>query len=307
MKIITLTLNPAFDVHCYTENFQAFSENLADVLSNDAGGKGINISRALNKNDIPNIAYVIIGEENGENFIKKLNDDSINYEAYTLDGRIRENITIHTDSQPETRISFSGFNVDNSVIDEMKEKLLKEDLKNTIVTFTGRIPKGTDIEYVKKFLLTLKSKGAKIVIDSRSFTINDIIDVKPWLIKPNEDEIKMYSDIVITDVKAAKEAAIRLKEKGIDNVIISLGGKGAVLSCDNGTFFAKAPEIKVVSTIGAGDSMIAGFLAAVSEGLTYETALKTAVSYGSAACLTEGTKPPRKEEIKKIFCDVIIL
>ena len=304
MKIITLTLNPAFDVHCYTKEFKPFLENLADILSNDAGGKGINISRALKNNEVENLAYVVVGDENKDDFLQKLKLDNINYKELEVSGRIRENITLHTESQPETRISFSGFSADATVIDKLKYELSSENLENSIITFTGRAPDGVDIAYIKKFLIFLKSKGAKLVIDCRSFAISDILDVAPWLIKPNEEEIKMYSDIEVKDEKTACDAAKALKEKGIENVIISLGGKGAVLSCDEGEYFAKAPEVSAVSTIGAGDSMIAGFIGSISKGESYKEAFKTAVAYGSAACLAEGTNPPDKKDIEKLFDDV---
>ncbi len=301
MKVITITLNPAFDIHCYAESFQPFCENLAEVISNDAGGKGINISRVLTMNGVCNVAYVVLGDENGEAFLKKLDCDKIDHKDFYVHGRIRENITLHAKNQPETRISFSGFTASKTVIDSIRQELEKEDLENSIVTLTGRIPSGLDVEYLKELLLFLKDKGAKIVIDSRSFNKKDIIDVKPWLIKPNEEEIRMYSSIAVNDLEDAKTAAQKLKSEGIENIIISLGEKGAVLCCSAGTFAAKPPEIKAVSTIGAGDSSIAGFISAISRELSYEDALKTAVAYGSAACLTEGTKPPQKKDIEAIF------
>ena len=306
MKIITLTLNPAIDVHCYTENFAPFSENLADIISNDAGGKGINISRALTENGILNVAYVVVGDENKDGFLKKLSDEKINYKELVVSGRIRENITLHTKNQPETRISFSGSNQDDSVIDEISKMLEKEDLHNSIITFTGRAPKGVNIEYIKEFLLLLKSKGAKLVVDSRSFSKEDIIDVSPWLIKPNEEEIRMYSDIEVNDTESAKKAAVMLKQQGVENVIISLGGKGAVLACDEGIFFAKAPKVEVLSTIGAGDSAIAGFVGAISSGETVKTALAAAVAYGSAACTQKGTNPPKRCDIKRLLDEVSV-
>ncbi len=300
MNIISLTLNPAIDIHCFVKTFEPFLENLAEITDKEAGGKGINISRALAENGIENTAYVVVGKENGEDFLKQLDADKINYKALFTDGRIRENITIHTENQPETRISFLGFSADESLIDNIKSMLENEELDNSIVALTGRLPDGLNIEYVKYFLKELKAKGAKIVLDSRSFSKQDIKDTKPWLIKPNEEEIKMYSDISVKDFKSAKEAAQKLKAEGVENVMISLGARGAVLCCDDGTFFAEAPKINAVSTIGAGDSTIAGFIAAIVKGKSYYEALNMAVLFGSAACMTQGTRPPKKEDIEKL-------
>ena len=104
MNIITLTLNPAFDVHCFIKGFAPYHENLATITENDAGGKGVNISRALTSCGVENLALVVLGEENGESFTRSLEADGIIYRSISVKGRIRENITVHTDNAPETRI-----------------------------------------------------------------------------------------------------------------------------------------------------------------------------------------------------------
>ena len=93
MKIITLTLNPAIDMHCYAENFEPFHENLAKITSTDAGGKGVNISRALTLNGVDNLALVVLGSENGKSFADSLKADGMELAEIYVDGRIRENIT----------------------------------------------------------------------------------------------------------------------------------------------------------------------------------------------------------------------
>ena len=308
MKIITLTLNPAFDTHCYTADFKPYLENLAKITSYDACGKGVNISRALNVTGVENTAFLILGDENGEAFKKRLTDDGISFSYLTAHGRIRENITLHTSGKPETRISFEGFTCTDNVLNDV-EKALGEDLRNTVMTFTGRAPLGVSTDALKKFLLRLKEKGARLVIDSRSFnTASDLIAVSPWLIKPNEEEISMYTDTSVTDADSALRAAREIHKKGIENVMISLGARGAVLYCREGGFFCPAPRINAVSTVGAGDSSIAGFLAAEKRGLSKGEVLKHAVCYGSAACLTEGTSAPRPSDITRLlsaFTDVI--
>ena len=147
----------------------------------------------------------------------------------------------------------------------------------------------------------MAARGVKIVVDSRSFPTEDIIALGPWLIKPNEEEIAMYSDIPVHDLESAAEAAQVLKGKGIKNVMISLGAKGAMLCCEDGCYVANAPNVTVLSTIGAGDSSIAGFVAAAKQGFPYSEMLRMAVCYGSAACMTEGTRPPRAEDITKLL------
>ena len=301
MKIVTLTLNPAFDIHCHTPSFQPFHENLARITANDAGGKGINISRALTNTGVENTALVVLGEENADGFRRCLAADGMQYCEITVGGRIRENITLHTDNAPETRISFAGFTVDDGLLEQVEKALdaLIDDCG--ILTVTGRNPSGLSMDALKRMLIRFRDRGVKLIVDSRSFSLQDLLDVRPWLIKPNEEEIGMYTDITVKDLNDAKSAADELRGKGIENVMISLGAQGAMLSTSEGAYIANAPEVKVLSTIGAGDSSIGGFCAAAKAGLPYSEMLRYAVAYGSAACMTEGTRPPEAESVKTLL------
>lgn len=303
MKTVTLTLNPAFDIHCRADGFKPYLENFADIVSTDAGGKGVNISRALKSLGAESTALILLGEENSEPFVRQLKEDGICCRTVSVKGRIRENLTLRSDGSKETRISFSGFTADENILKEL-EDMLGEELFDTVVTFTGRSAPGISAEALRGFLLRLKAKGARLVIDSRSVGISELTDIMPWLIKPNAEEIGMYTDVKVTDAKSALEAAKRLYGSGIENVMISLGGEGAVLCCADGEYYCRAPKIKPLSTVGAGDSSVAGFIAAEQLGLSGEERLRYAVCCGSAACLTEGTRPPKKEDIKRLLKEV---
>lgn len=300
MKIITLTLSPAFDVHCLTEDLRVGHENLAKIIRREAGGKGVNISRALKVNDTESLSVVLLGSENGDDFEKYLLADGLNSSTITVSGRIRENITLHTSSGEETRISFEGFSADPSVLDKIRDKLDKIQLDGVFVTLTGRAPSGIDMLHIKNFLKHLRQRGARLIIDSRSFSLADLAECSPYLIKPNQEEISTHMGKEISTLAEAIEAARAIHGQGIENVMITLGDKGAALVSDNGVWTAIPPRIEAISTIGAGDSSIAGFLYAVSEELDEGQALRRAVAFGTAACLTEGTLPPRKEDIEKI-------
>jgi 1-phosphofructokinase family hexose kinase len=304
MKIITLTLNPAFDLHCFAKNFAPYRESLADITATEAGGKGVNISRALTANGVESTALVVLGDENGDAFRRALAADGIDCLPIVQRGRIRENITLHTEGAPETRISFRGFSADASLLNRVADLLDAKLTPDTVVTFTGSLPSGVGVAHAKRMLLAMKEKGAKIVIDSRSFGLDDIREVRPWLIKPNEEEIPLYSAQPVTDLASAADAARELRGEASENVMISLGGAGAVLATADGVFAASAPSIEVRSTVGAGDSAIAGFLAAANEGLPYPEMLRRAVCFGSAACMTEGTRPPSGAAVAALEKDV---
>jgi len=296
MKIYTITLNPAYDVHAYAESFVPYHENLARVLSRDAGGKGVNISRALHEAGVANTAVIVLGTENGGEFQQAL----VGLDCLYLEkqGRIRENLTLHTPDGRETRISFSGFAVDASVLQEVAGAMDVD--ADTVITFTGRVPRGISLDAVKAFLSEMQSKGAKIVLDSKSFGLEDIYELKPWLIKPNQEEISEYFGCEIQNIWEAAKKVQMFAENGVTNTMVSLGRQGALLLTGGKQYLASPPEIQPMSTIGAGDSSIAGFLAATVAGEKPENCLKTAVAFGTAACLTGGSQPPKMEDVQKI-------
>lgn len=301
MKIITLTLGPAFDMHCHADALVLDHENLVYMDQCQAGGKGVNISRALIHNGTPNLALLVLGKENADSFMGSLDADGVTYEGICVPGRIRENITIHTGAA-ETRISFPGFRVEQDVLARVEEKLLALADNDTVVTMTGRVAEGMAVTDVITMLRKIAAKGAKIVVDSRSFSLENLQDLKPWLIKPNQEEISAYLGREVSSLEQTVTEAKALHEAGIENVMISMGGDGALLVCGEGAYIAVPPQVAVRSTIGAGDSSIAGFLACPEE--KPEARLRWAVAYGSAACMTEGTLPPDAEAVRTILPNI---
>ena len=298
MKILTLTLNPAFDIHCGVEKFLPERENYMRSYRRHIGGKGINVSRALHENGVKSLAFVVLGRQNCDDFTKELRLCGVNYMPVFVDGRIRENITIHPENAPETRISFEGCRVSRDCAESVFSVMLPLCSEETIFTFNGRMPAGLSVADIVPLLEKVKARGVRLAIDSGTFTMEDFAAVKPWFIKPNQEEI---ARLVGREVGTAEEAIIAAREiraRGIENVMVSLGGEGAVLVCPEGEFAVNVPKIDVVSTIGAGDSSVAGFCAAFAEGKTALECLINAVSYGSAACLTAGTNPPKREDVE---------
>ena len=302
MKIYTITLNPAYDVHAYAEHFAPFHENLANVTSREAGGKGVNLSRALQNGGTENTAVIVLGKDNCAEFKTELETAGLQTILLEKPGRIRENLTLHCAEQPETRISFSGFPVDDSLLGEVSA-LLDVDA-DTVITFTGRVASGMSMDKVKAFLKGLQIKGAKIVLDSKSFSLEDIFEVQPWLIKPNQEEISEYLGCEINTIEQAIAKAQIFADHGVTNVMVSLGEQGALLLNSGTCYIATPPAINAISTIGAGDSSLAGFIAAAQKGETAAQCLQNAVTYGTAACLTEGSLPPTAADIAAIFTKV---
>ncbi|MBQ0011043.1 MAG: 1-phosphofructokinase family hexose kinase, partial [Ruminococcus sp.] len=297
MKILTLTPNPAFDIHADAEELKLHHENFARVTAKEAGGKGINIARAAFAGGCPVETLVVLGEENGADFSDLLQKDGIPFTPFYIPGRIRENLTVHEENGAETRISFHGFAADASLLNRLTGHLEPALTAGDILVFSGRAPDGLPIPALVAFLTKQKERGVRLVLDSRSLSLNNLKSIHPFLIKPNEEEVSSYLGRTVSTLSEAGDAARELRKTVAENVIVSMGTLGAVLACPDGLFSAPAPTIRPVSTIGAGDSMIAGFLTGIRENASPQACLRLAVAYGSAACLTDGTRPPRKEDI----------
>ena len=303
-RIITLTLNPAFDLHYRIKGFMPYKENFVSDALIEAGGKGINISRALSAGGYKNTAFAILGKENSREFEAKLKADNVNYRAVYTDGRIRENITLHSEGVPETRISFDNFSVNAEILDELYEEMKPYLDGDTVVAFSGRIPKGITVGQSVDFLKKLKSHGVLLSVDSGSYGIEQLAELSPLLIKPNEQEIEKLIGKKVTNREEALEAAKALKVTGAENIIVSLGGEGFVHVSGEKAFAVTVPKIEPLSTVGAGDSSVAGFVGAYADGAGIEECLRTAASFGTAACLTEGSAPPKAETVKEIYSKI---
>ncbi len=299
LNIVTVTLNPAFDSHYYLKSFEARKENRVYKTLVETGGKGLNTSRALYSVGVENSAVLLVGKENGKDFLSELG--KIDVRAIFVDGAIRNNITLHPDNDKETRISLEGFNVSEDVLDEVEKVLLPLVSADTLLSFSGSLPRGISAKSVIPMLLRFREKGARLVIDSSSFTLDDLAVAKAWLIKPNEQEIAAYLGEKITDTDSACAAAQKIRQTGIENVMITLGEKGGAFAGENFSCTVTVPEIKVLSTIGAGDSTIAGFLAATKEGRPVNEVVAVANAFGCAACLTPGTQPLSKQAVDTLL------
>ena len=306
-KIITITLNPAFDLHYGMEKFEIKKENYVRSLKCDAGGKGINITRALLVNGIDSIAYVILGRDNGERFEKLLKSDNMDYVALYTDGSVRENITIHPDNDKETRISLDNFSISNKELDTLCDMILEKMDSDTIVSFSGRIPKGVEKSAVIDFLKKLAATGAKVAVDSNSFSFDDLKLLRPWFIKPNEQEISTLLGRPVTTHEDALEIAKELVAMGVsEEVMISLGGLGSVFATKDTAFTVSVPNIHPLSTIGAGDSTVAGYIAGTASARPIPERLRLAAAFGSAACLAEGTRPPMPDDIASLYENTVV-
>ena len=306
MKILTVTLNPAFDLHAMADRLAAQSENFAIPTLRQAGGKGVNVSRALLATGKESLAFVLLGEENGSEFSAALEREGLSICSLTVPGRIRENLTIHVEGEKETRISLSSPLDLQGRLAEIRAFLCNRTDPGDILLLAGSLPDGCDKESMIQMLVALREKGARIAVDSRSFSAEDLQRIRPWLIKPNEEELSALCGSPVRTQEDALRCATQLHREGMEHVFVTRGGDGSLLVCNAGVFTAHPPRVTVRSTVGAGDSSVAGFLSAYAEGESPAGCLRRAVAYGSAACLREGTSPPEKDCVEKLLSEITV-
>lgn len=295
MNIVTVTLNPAIDIHMSLDELIIGQENYVSSAHRRAGGKGVNVSRTLKAFGLASKAVIAIGKDNSREFISELQSDCLDTLSYQVYGAIRENINIHAKNGIETRINREGFALSAQDLDKIYD-LVSPD-SSTIVALCGRLPKGISKEDFALFFNRIKSSGALTVLDSSSLSLADLASLKPWLIKPNITECSGKNKNKEQLISTAKE----LCSSGVVNVMISLGGDGAIYASSDSVYTVGVPSILPLSTVGAGDSTIAGFIAAYSQGYDIKNTLALACATGTASCLTIGTEPPMREDIDRIL------
>jgi len=297
--IDTVTLNPVFDRHLYLKEFRAEKQNRALKEVVCAGGKGVNVSRVLTLLGAKNDAIAALGAYDAQEYLRLAEESSVKVRPYYVEKQnVRTNTVIHPKNAPETGVSTDSLVMSDDDLDNILKMTLAEKAEYTV--FSGRLPQGLTKAAVIGFLKALKAEGTKLTVDSSSLTVADLMEIKPWLIKPNRSEIKALG-YDVADSASAKEAAIALLSSGIQNVIVSLDGDGGIYAGEYGTYSVSVPKIeRPLSTVGAGDSTVAGFVSAIEYGYPIDKALILAFSCGTAACLTEGTEPPRRSDIEFI-------
>lgn len=303
MNIITITLNPAVDLHLSSEALIPGSHNTAKLIRRDSAGKGINVSRALLANGITSHAVVFLGKERYDDYLLPLTSLGMKVLPILVDGKVRENVNIQVGDK-ETVIATDGPSVNAEEVRLAEDAILPLIGIDTYAVLSGSIPKGSDKDAILSMLYEIKSRGAKLIIDSRSLSIEEIIALHPHVIKPNGEEAEALTGITVKSVDDGVRAAEAVREMGCENVMLTLGASGAVLASKEGVYVAKAPSVEVLSSVGAGDSTIAGYLASMALGETVSDNLRRAIAFGSAACMAEGSLPPSPSNVASLLSKI---
>ena len=299
--IYTVTFNPAIDYVVELVSFNIGEVNRTTREYMNLGGKGVNVSRVLTNLEIPNTALGFVAGFTGEALRTGLGEMGVKTDFIKLkEGNTRINVNIKGIS--ETDINARGPEISDEAIEELFNKL--DNLKDSdILVLAGSIPASLPSDMYERIMSRLYGKGIRFVVDATKDLLMKSLKYEPFLIKPNNHELGEIFGLQLKNDDEIIYYARELKKKGAKNVLVSMAGDGAVLVDENNIAHRiGTPKGKVVNSVGAVDSMVAGFLAGYLENGDYQHALKMGTASGSASAFSEGlaTKQEVMDLLNKI-------
>lgn len=294
--IYTVTLNPALDRTLYVDELKTHEPNRIAREERYAGGKGIDVSRALLTMGVPSVALGLVGGFDGKEFEGRLLNEGIACDFTRISGETRTNIVIQEASTgTETALLAQGPEVQPAELMDLVEKL--ERLSDmSFLVISGSLPGGLSSEVYRRLVQIGNSKGATTLLDTSGNALRHGILARPAIIKPNREELAELAGTRFEDLRAIVRFCRTILDR-VATVLVSLGAEGMVLVDSEQTLHAKPPKVEVKSSVGAGDCAVAGFVKGLVDKETPADCLRRAVASGTAATLTPGTGLCRCEDI----------
>lgn len=295
--IYTVTFNPSLDYIVTVDNFTTGRVNRTTTEFMYPGGKGINVSIVLKNLGYDNIALGFEAGFTGEEIIRRISDMGIIHDFIHVDnGLSRINVKIRSDNESE--INGQGPAIEADHINKLYQRFDK--LKNgDILVLAGSIPTVMLDSMYMDIMKYLKGRNIKIVVDATKDLLVNVLEYRPFLIKPNNHELGEIFGVELKTRDEVVEYAKRLQKMGAVNVLVSMAGEGAVLVAEDGSIFkTPAPKGVVKNSVGAGDSMVAGFIAGYLNSGNYVEAFKMGVCTGSASAFSD--KLATKAEVEAL-------
>lgn len=291
--IYTVTFNPAIDYVVELVSFNIGEINRTTREYMNLGGKGVNVSRVLTNLEVPNVALGFVAGFTGDALRNGLERMGVKTDFISLEeGNTRINVNIK--GVEETDINARGPEIPNSAIDELFKKLDNLQSGDTLV-LAGSIPTSLPNDMYERIMERLYGKGIRFVVDATRDLLVKSLKYEPFLIKPNNHELGEIFGLELTTDNEIIYYARELKKQGAKNVLISMAGDGAILVDENDVAHKiGTPKGKVKNSVGAGDSMVAGFCAGYLEKGDYKYALRMGTAAGSASAFSESLATNRK-------------
>lgn len=296
--ICTVTFNPSLDYIVSVDNFELGMTNRTSSELILPGGKGINVSIVLKNLGVDSTAIGFSAGFTGDELIRLIEENGIHADFIKIEeGMTRINLKLKTIDGME--INGAGPVIDQKSLDQLMDKLDQLKSGDTLV-LAGSIPYSMPDDMYERILKKLQGRGIQFVVDATKDLLVKVLPYHPFLIKPNNHELGEIFNVKLNTREDVIPYGKKLQEMGAQNVLISMAGQGAVLiAADGSVHKAAAPKGKLVNAVGAGDSMVAGFMYGWQEKKDYEHAFLTGIAAGSASAFSEYLAT--KEEVEKVY------
>ncbi len=296
--INTITLNPSLDYIVKVDSFKVDFLNRTEEEKIYAGGKGINVSIVLKNLGIENTALGYIAGFTGDEILRKIKSHGVNCDFIKLrNGFSRINVKLKSDG--ETEINGSGPQITKQDLEALYDKLSNLD-KGDYLILSGSIPNSVPDDIYEDIMSSLLDKEVEFIVDATKDLLLNVLKYKPFLIKPNHHELAEMFNVELKNDEDIVKYGKKLQEMGAKNVLISMAGDGAILLPENGEPMKKAvPKGKLKNSVGAGDSMVAGFLCGYLKNKDIYEAFKMGIATGSASAFSE--ELATKEEVYSLL------
>ena len=299
----TMTLNPALDYNMTVKEFEEGRVNRSIKEEIIPGGKGLMVSRMLKNLGVESTAFGLVAGFTGAELARRVHELGIRTSFVSLPaGMTRINVKLWGGLEGE--INASGPECDEKSLQALFEKLSMLTKEDTLV-LSGSVPASLSKDIYVDIMKQLKEKAPRIAVDATGELLWNVLPYKPFLVKPNHHELGELYGVTLETKEEVLPFAKKLREEGARNVLVAMAGAGAVLAGSDGSvWFGEAPQGKVVNTVGSGDSMVAGFLAAYEATKNPEKAFCNGIASGSASAFSEvlGTK----EEVEELLRNVSV-
>ncbi|KUL40483.1 1-phosphofructokinase [Actinoplanes awajinensis] len=294
--ILTVTLNPSVDRALEVDVLIRGEVLRAGDSHIDPGGKGVNVSRALLANGVRSTAVVPAGGAEGEQLVDLLKGEGVDMVAVPITGRTRSNITLAEPDGTVTKINEAGPVLSTAEFAQVSDAVLAAARGCDWVVICGSLPPGPSVPAFAELCERLVAAGARLAVDSSGPALLAGVRAGAALVKPNREELAEAAGAELTTLGDVLDACARLRAAGAGTVLASLGADGAVLVEESGVLTGTSPVSVPRSTVGAGDALLAGFLAA---GACGEAALIEGLAWGAAAVSLPGSRMPRPEDLDR--------
>lgn len=296
--IYTVTFNPSLDYIVEVKDFQTGVTNRTEAEKLLPGGKGINISIVLKNLGIENTALGYVAGFTGLEIVKRVRELGVRAEFMELPQGVSR-INLKLQSIEGTEINGAGPEISKEQVEQLLERLDKLE-EGDVLCLAGSIPKSMPNDIYQRILENLQGKGILTVVDATGELLTKVLPYKPFLIKPNNHELGALFGVSLSTRQEVVSYGKKLQELGARNVLISMAGEGAVLIAEDGQVYSKeAPKGTLINGVGAGDSMVAGFLAGWLEKREYEHAFHMGLAAGSASAFSQNLAT--RQEIEAVY------